>query len=65
MRKMDEKEFNNLTKDKSRDVVKSCDHLEVVRIYTMGSHTDYGCLKCGLQHTNKEVFDKPGLTGLR
>lgn len=65
MRKIDEKEFNSLVKDIPREVVNSCNHPEVVRIYTMGAHTDYGCLKCGLQHTNKEVFDKPGLEGWR
>ena len=36
-----------------------------MRKIDMGSHTDYGCLKCGLQHTSKEVFDKPGLDGYR
>ena len=38
-----------------------CDHPEIVRIYTLGSHTDYGCMKCGLTHTSKEIFGKTGL----
>ena len=61
MRKIDEEEFYELTKNIPDDVKCSCGHSEVVRIYTLGSHTDYGCLKCGLQHTNKEFFDKQGL----
>ena len=60
---IDKEEFCNLTKDISPEVKLNCWHPEVVTVYTMDLHTDYGCLKCGFYHTNKKVFDKPGLSG--
>lgn len=63
MRKIDEEEFYSLTKDIPEDAKHNCGHPDVVRIYTMGTHSGYGCLMCGLEHTNKDVFNKPGLSG--
>lgn len=60
MIKMEQEEFDKLLFD---TLPKNCNHPEVVRLYTMGVHADYGCLKCGLEHTNKEVFDKIRLFG--
>ena len=62
MRKIDQEEFDRLEFDRSP---KDCVHPEVVRIYYQGSHIDYGCVACGLSHTNKRVFDKPGLEGYK
>ena len=62
MRKMEQEEFNKLTFDISP---KECSHIEVVRLYSLGTHTDYGCLKCGLQHTNEAVFAGLGLSNFK
>lgn len=63
MRKMDEIEFEKLRKDIPVSVKQSSNHPEVVKLYYLGSNTEYGCLKCGLQHHEKVVFDKPGMSG--
>ena len=45
---------------------KDCDNHYVVRITDFaGSHNDYGCIKCGLKHTNVDVFAKKGLDGYK
>lgn len=62
MRKMEQEEFDKLKFDRNP---KDCNHPEIVRIYFQGAHTDYGCVACGLSHTNKEVFEKPGLEGYK
>lgn len=46
---------------------KDCNHPDVVRLvdaYT-GAHMDYGCMVCGLQHSNRDVFNKFGLEGYK
>ena len=62
MRKMEQGGFDKLTFDKNPG---DCNHPEVVRICFQGSHIDYGCVVCGLSHTNKAVFEKPGLEGYK
>ena len=62
MRKIGQEDFDKMTFSVD---VKECNHAEVVRLYTMGSNTDYGCLCCGLQHTNIDVFSRPGLGAYR
>ena len=34
-----------------------CDHLEVVRLYVLGSHTGYACLKCKMTSGTNKVFE--------
>ena len=62
MRKMDQEEFDKLPFDKNP---KDCGHSEVVKLIdgATGAHMDYGCIVCGLQYTNREVFAKRGLDG--
>ena len=62
MRKMQEEEFNLLTFDTNP---KDCNHPEIVKTYYLGTDTGYACLVCGLTHTSKDVFDKPGLEGYK
>ncbi len=58
MRKMSQKEFDELVKDIPLEVKIKCKHSEVVRINDdySGAHIDYGCTGCGMMHTNKEFF---------
>ena len=37
---------------------KKCDHPRVVKLYSGGSNTDYGCTQCGLCHTDRLFFSK-------
>ena len=60
---MTEEDFDMLEHEISP---KNCQNHYVVRITDFaGSHNDYGCTKCGLKHTCKDVFEKPGLTSYR
>ena len=53
---MDDLEFERITKDIPQNAKTNCKHSRVVKLYTLGTQSDYGCLDCGLQHTNKEAF---------
>ncbi len=45
---------------------KDCEKHCAVRIIDFaGAHNDYGCIYCGMKHTNREVFEKPGLEGYK
>lgn len=55
MQKMTEEEFDKIAYEYN---IKECDHSQVVRLYYMGTHTDYGCMKCGMKSTVKEHFNK-------
>ena len=53
MQKMQEDEFDEIepiTKQGER-----CSH-EVVKLYILGSHTDYGCVKCKMKSLNLKDF---------
>lgn len=47
MEHMQETEFAKLTKNISDDVKQNCSHPEIVRLYDLEMHSDYGCLQCG------------------
>ena len=62
--KMEDSEFERITKDIPQNAKLNCKHSRVVKLYTLGAQSDYGCLDCGLQHTNKEAFCSNRKTGL-
>lgn len=55
MEKMQEDEFDNIAPqcDPSK-----CNHDEIVKLYYLSTHTDYGCKKCKMHSTNIEAFRK-------
>ena len=55
MRNLEEKEFDQIdpTKDPSE-----CNPHEVVRLCQLGTHLDYGCIKCKMKSSNKDDFYK-------
>ncbi len=56
MRKMQQDEFDELTKNISEAEKRKCKHTEIVKIYFLGANTDYGCVGCGMEHTSLEAF---------
>lgn len=58
MRHMQEEEFDKLNfsgLDKN-NAIKKCKH-SVVKLYYLGTHTDYGCEKCGFKSLLIEDFE--------
>ncbi len=46
MQKMQEEEFNKIEAScKPED----CKHLRIVKLYELGTHSDYGCLDCKMK----------------
>lgn len=35
-----------------------CSHPNIVRLYELGAHSDYGCTCCGMTSSSKEFFRK-------
>lgn len=58
MRKMEEEEFDRLTKDIPSNIAKSCKHPDIGKLYYLGCNTDYGCLSCGMHHTDLDAFKR-------
>ena len=54
MEHMQEDNFDKIPKTED---CKNCNH-EVVKLYDLGSHSDYGCVKCGMQSSILEDFKK-------
>lgn len=52
MKNMQEDEFDKIERT---NLAKLCKH-EVVRLYQFGSHSDYGCIKCGMKSLIIEDF---------
>ena len=44
--------------DKVKPSNEKCPPHEVVKLYILGAHTDYGCLKCKLKSSDLSFFDK-------
>lgn len=55
MKKMTEEQFEAIPKTKKP---KECKLHDVVRVYYLGSHSDYGCTRCGKMSTAIEDFDE-------
>lgn len=52
MKNMQEDEFDKIERT---NLAKLCKH-EVVRLYQFGSHSDYGCINCGMKSLIIEDF---------
>lgn len=52
LKNMQEDEFDKIERT---NLAKLCKH-EVVRLYQFGSHSDYGCIKCGMKSLIIEDF---------
>lgn len=53
MEHMQEKEFDKLV---FSEEYKHCKHENIVRLYYLRTHSDYGCLSCGVKHSEKSHF---------
>ena len=56
---MQEKEFEQL--EQTCDM-KECTHPNVVKLYYLGTHSDYGCTSCKLKSLVLEHFNRNKLT---
>jgi len=52
MYKMQEEEFDKIKATKKPEL---CNH-EFVKLYTLGTHSDYGCLLCKVKTLTPELF---------
>ena len=55
MEKMQENEFEQLAPQCNAS---ECDHSEIVKLYYLSTHSDYGCKKCKMQSLNLDDFRK-------
>lgn len=55
MTKMAEEDFDKL---EASTTPEKCDHKDIVKLYYLGTHTDYGCIKCKCKSSNKEDFNR-------
>lgn len=55
MKEMQEKEFDRITFKPNNEECVLGKH-EVVKLYMFGTHTDYGCIKCGIKSLCLEYF---------
>lgn len=53
MTHMQEDEFDAIKKSDEK-----CPPHEVVKLYTLGAHTDYGCIKCKIRSLDLKFFEK-------
>ena len=53
MTKMTEEDFDKLVASTTPE---KCDHKDIVKLYYLGTHTDYGCIKCKCKSSNKEDY---------
>lgn len=57
MKHMDEKEFDKI---KAKESPESCNHV-FVKLYDLGMHSDYGCIKCKIKTLTPEKLKRGGL----
>ncbi len=55
MEKMQEKDFEKI---EPTCHIAECDHSEIVKLYYLGAHSDYGCKKCKMQSLILTDFKK-------
>ncbi len=55
MEKMQEKVFDKIRQETTPD---KCRKHEVVKLYYLGTHSDYGCKKCKMKSLILSDFDK-------
>lgn len=57
MEKMQETEFDQIVPVCE---FSECDHSQIVKIYYLATHSDYGCKKCKMKSLNLDTFKKVG-----
>ena len=60
MKRIEKSEFKKLTADIPDDVKDKCMHEHLVRLYTFGAKSDYGCLDCGMESASLSEFLSDG-----
>lgn len=55
MEKMQEEVFDKI---KATCRPEECKHQRIVKLYYLGTHSDYGCLDCKMMSFNIESFEK-------
>ena len=55
MQKMQEDYFDSLKKDCHPN---ECKEHEFIKLYYKGTHSDYGCIHCGMKTLTPELFKK-------
>ena len=53
MKRMSEEEFDKLS---FHTPPEKCPHTNVVKLYILGAHSDYGCEECGVKDSRIEFF---------
>ena len=56
MKRLEKNEFKKLTADIPDDAKCNCMHTRLVRLYTFGAKSDYGCLDCGMESSSLSEF---------
>ena len=56
MKRLEKNEFKELTVDIPDDIKCKCMHMRLVRLYTFGAKSDYGCLDCGMESESLNDF---------
>ena len=56
MKRLEKNEFKSLTSGISDNTKCNCKHLRLVRLYTFGANSDYGCLDCGMESSSLSDF---------
>ena len=56
MKRIEKGEFKKLTADIPDDAKDKCMHEHLVRLYTFGAKSDYGCLDCGMESASLSEF---------
>ena len=55
MEKMQESYFDQIIKDTKPE---NCTEHHFVKLYDLGAHSDYGCIKCGFKTLTPEIYKK-------
>ena len=56
VKRIEKSEFKKLTVDIPDDTKDRCLHEHLVRLYTFGAKSDYGCLDCGMESASLSDF---------
>ena len=56
VKRLEKNEFKKLTADIPDDTKRKCKHNCLVRLYTIGAKSDYGCLDCGMESPSISDF---------
>ena len=59
MKRLEINEFKRLTNNVSDDAKCKCMHMRLVRLYTIGAKSNYGCLDCGMESSSLSSFRPP------